>query len=194
MNEQVRSIGVDEPTRTKTTVPVASYRFTDVLLASIEYFCAHHNLPFSASRALRGVPTSDGRLKPDSYQNACENVGLLARSEQVKPSSVSKMAYPFLVYFPDGVVGIATNRKSDNTIELFLFDHSGNRTKKSMKARQCDRLSQGLLHYVTRLPETSTTADSVTEPEKHWFWSKVRRFWPNWSYVVFATFLINLLG
>ncbi|MEM7291671.1 MAG: ABC transporter transmembrane domain-containing protein, partial [Pseudomonadota bacterium] len=190
LNERVKEAGFSNASPTLGSVSLAPTVPMDNLLASIEYFCRHHMLPFSKERAMRGVPLRDGVLSPKTYDQACENVGLLTKAVKKKPSTVSEMVFPFLTYFKDGTVGVVRAKNTGGSFDTLAFDKSGNRIAVELKSSEIDRKSLHTVQYVTKLAEE----DEDTRQKGHWFWATVRRFWPSWSYVVLATFLINLLG
>lgn len=194
MNEQIRSIGIEKAEETTEHPSVVAHTSVDILLAAIEHFCHHHTLPFSAARALRGVSTKTGYLLPEHFEQACRNVGLRASSQSIRPSSVDPMSYPFLALLHDGMVAIVEARNQDQNLEVCLLDKAGNRKNKTISKSQLDKLALGTVFYVTREAAAEELQNHTLQSDRHWFWSAVRKFWPNWSYVILATFLINVLG
>jgi len=194
LNEQIKSI--EPATVTDAIMPLdgALDNSADILLLSLKYFCARHNLPYSKPRALNGIPSENRILNANNYARAAQNLGLLAKAVKTKPSSVSKMVFPFLVFFREGSIGIVESRSDKNQFDILISNRQGNWDKRSVSPEQLDKHATDTVFYVTQLANSTAFSLDAKKSEKHWFWSKVRRFWPSWSYAVLATFVLNLLG
>lgn len=194
MNERIEQLDpsvarqIIEPFGETPAVPV------DALIATLDHFCIHHKLPFSKARALRGIPHENSTLSPHQYGRAAENLGLKVKPVKTKPSAVSVLVYPCLIYFKDGSTGILRSKSKKGRLTVTVFDQSGVELDRLFTQKECDRSALDVVNLVTVLPEAEAKAEATKGTAKHWFWSTVRNFWPSWTYVVFATFFINLLG
>ena len=193
MNEQVTDIEKATVTETIVSMGGAQDISPDILLVSLEYFCHHHTLPFSRARALNGIPSLTRELNVKTYARAAENLGLLVKARLTKPSQVSEMVFPFLVLLRDGTIGIVTEKQGKASYSVVCFSKDGSKNNQVITAKTLDKDTLGHVFFVTKLPEAGRAQESK-ETAKHWFWSTVGKFWPNWTYAVLATFVLNLLG
>jgi ATP-binding cassette subfamily C protein LapB len=167
----------------------------DPLLAALEYLAQHHGRPFSKAAVLQGLPLRAGRLTLDMFARGAERLGFEAKPVQQKPSSVSGLVCPFIFLLRSGEVGIVTERRQKARRVSVIFP--GLSGVKKMRLAELDREALDTVIYVADRKQQDATASDAAMMRRmkgHWLWSVVWRFWPTWSYIMLAAFLINLLA
>ena len=176
-------------------VEAAATEIHDPLLAALEYLAGHHGLPFSKSAVLRGLPLRDGVLTLDLFVRAADRLGFDAKIVERKPSQVSGLVCPFIILLKSGDVGILLEKRQG--VRKVPVVVPGVSDTKKMRLRDLDREALDTVIYVVdRRQQEAVAADAslMRSAPGHWLWSVVIRFWPTWSYIVFAALIINLLG
>ncbi|MEM9331934.1 MAG: type I secretion system permease/ATPase [Pseudomonadota bacterium] len=194
MNERIKEPDSTAAEQVVMSLAKESVVTEDNLLASLAYFCSHHGLPFSKERAIRGIATDGYGLSAKNYKSAAENLGLKVKFVESLPSRIGELVFPYLIFFKEGSAGVVRSKSVGGRLEITEFYREGLQRQRSLSTKECDRETFPFVSLVTVMPEETEPNLSDRQKPKHWFWSDVRRFWPSWSYVVFATFFINLLG
>ncbi len=165
------------------------------LLSVLQALAKTHDLPFSRERALHGLPLTNDELTLDLFVRSASRIGLDAKVVAMRPSQVSAIVFPFVLFFNNGDVGIALEkRENGQSISVMIDGVPGIR---KMRPSEMDHDCTNTVIYAA-----VKDLDAVGNREKvlntlqsgHWFWSKFIQFWPTWIYIVFAALIINLLG
>ncbi len=166
--------------------------------AALAKICALHKLPFSRKQAVHGLPLDAGTLTPVMIERAASNLNLKAEFRKENPAKLSGLLLPAIVFFKNGDIGVASgSNDNDQTIDLWVC---GKDFTEETRRATIASLGQDCLDVVVLVTPMFTRTDNASdlgktdENAEAWFWPVVRRFWPNWSYVIIATLIINLLG
>lgn len=166
-------------------------------MAVIEWLAQAFNRPFSAdavqARLSQGAKLSD----PHDLARALEAIGLTSRLVLRDPAAVDAIALPFLVWRKSGdlliVQEIAKNGKTAQVI-----DAAQGTLVQEVPLRRLRRDIRPELMLVTRSADRAgamLSPDTAQEgPQRgHWFWAPVRANWGNWTQILVAAFLLNLM-
>ena len=167
----------------------------DPLLAALEYLAGHHNRPFSKAAVLQGLPLRDGQLTLDLFARGAERLGFEAKIVQRRPSEVSGLVCPFIILLKSGDVGILLEKRQRSRKVSVVVP--GVSAVKKMRLSDIDREALDTVIYIAdRRQQEAVAANAamMRQMKGHWLWSVVVRFWPTWSYIVLAAFIINVLG
>ncbi len=168
------------------------------ILAVVSKACELHKLPFSAKQAIQGIPLENGVLTLPLIRRAAHNLKMKTDFRKENPAALSGLLFPVIIFFKNGNLGVAINKDSDaKTLDFWIRDKDGKEVQKSISIndaiRDCHDMVVLTAPLISGLDNASDLGPSAATDEA-WFWPVVRRFWPNWSFVIIATFTINFLG
>lgn len=176
----------------------------DTLALEQQYFtvlakiCELHKQPFSSKQAVHGIPLEDGILTLAMIGRAASNLNVKTEFRKENPGKISGLVYPIIAFFKNGDLGVAISKNIDgDKIDFWICDRKGGETRKQLSPQDTMRDCHDTVLLTTPLHsvlDNSTDLGIVDVNHDGWFWPVVRRFWPNWSYVIIATFFINFLG
>ena len=167
----------------------------DPLLACLAYVGRELGRPFSASAVLGGLPLKSGHLSVDLLPRAAERLGLSARLVQRAPSRVPAMVAPFIALFANGDACVVVGKDADRRMAQVVFPAVSDDVR-GVPLDRLDSDGSGHVFYVTcdNAASAPRHAADLAASRGHWFWSRVRRFWPSWIQIVLAALVINILG
>lgn len=176
-------------------VEASSRQVHDPLLAALEYLAGHHGRPFSKAAVLQGLPLRNGILTLDLFARGAGHLGFEAKIVERKPSEVSGLVCPFIILLKSGDVALVLEKRQGARKVSVITP--GVSDVKNMRLKDIDREALDTVIYVAdRRQQDAVASDAamLRQSSGHWLWSVVWRFWPTWSYIVLAAFIINLLG
>lgn len=190
----------DSPVKpTSPSEPVQRGKRVDRQLRSVlAALCQFHNLAYSDNQVVHGLPIEHGQLALANLDRAAGNLGLRGEMRRKNPVDISALLYPFVAFFRNGDIGIVKGAGSfSRSLTVEVHDGSGKPEERefSVSALRGATLD-GVFIAVPRVKDSDNASDMKAGEGvgNAWFWPVVRRFWPNWSYVIVATLVINLLG
>lgn len=164
----------------------------DRILECLSWVCEFHDLPYSEGTAIHSLHLGNGKLSENQIPDAAENLGIQAQRVNEKPSNTSPVVCPFVVM--TGVDDALIVSAKDNRNKQFEVITRGGATR-TVSFSDLDALASGALYYLTPTRSRHNRGWGDHDVERgHWLWSVVGRFWSNWTNVIVATFLLNLLG
>ncbi|MGB7288017.1 MAG: type I secretion system permease/ATPase [Salaquimonas sp.] len=166
--------------------------------AALSKICELHKLPFSAKQAVHGVPLDNGTLTLQKIGRAAENLNLKSEFRKENPANISGLLFPLILFFKNGDLGVAvSNDKVNRVLEIWKCARDGREEFEKISLEEVQKNCHDTVILTAPLHsdlDNSTDHGLTNIDETGWFWPIVRRFWPNWTYVVIATFFINFLG
>jgi ATP-binding cassette subfamily C protein LapB len=170
----------------------------DTLLACLEYVARQLGKPFTQASVLSGLPLKDGRLTVALFSRAAERAGLSAKLVERSAIHVPGLVIPFIVLFENGDAGVIVSKDpGQNTARIVLPSVSTEPLTVSLT--DLNTQSSGYVIYITSSP-SAKGSDPMRSGRVggrsygHWFWGRVRQFWPSWAQIVFVALVINILG
>jgi len=158
----------------------------DPLADALLFLAAHHGRALSREALLGGLPIDDGRLNVALFERAAQRAGL--ETEPVKRAliDIPALVLPAVLVMRDGscrvMLGMEVRERTVTTID----PSSG----ASAETAPVSALADGYLGYAFFVrPAAATDARASAagdDPQPHWFWSVVSRFWANYSHVAIA--------
>jgi ATP-binding cassette subfamily C protein LapB len=192
--EKMRS-GIDDTSNDEINGKKATENQLFAVLAKV---CELHKVPFSRKQAVHGIPLEKGLLTLALSRRAASNLTIKTDFRKDNPSTISGLLFPMIVFFNNGDMGVAISKNQDaKTIDVWVISKEREETQKTMSqkdvASDCHDLVILTAPMLSNLDNASDLGKQNPDQDA-WFWPVVRRFWPNWSFVVIATLTINFLG
>jgi len=158
------------------------------------YLAAFHGRAITPSALIAGLPLTDGRLTVQAFGRAAQRAGLEVQAEQRDINDIPSLVCPVILIMKNGGVRILSKiDHAGNTAHL--VDASGASAPLDVPLTEFGNLFTGYLFLVR---PTKAQDYRVSQPEGfrsgHWFWSVISRFWPNYTHVTIAAFVINILA
>lgn len=168
------------------------------IYAILSKVCELHKVPFSPKQAVHGIPLENGVLTLPLTRRAAANLKIKTEFRKQNPSTLSGLLFPMIVFFNNGDFGVAISKNQDtNTIDVWTVAKDGAEQHKTISSREAVRDCHNIVLLTAPMMSNLDNASDVGKQnidQEAWFWPVVRRFWPNWSFVIIATFTINFLG
>ena len=163
------------------------------LLWALQKLATIHNLPFSKSRALEGLPLGDDGFTIKLFTRSAGKLGFESQIVSKPPSRVPAIVYPFVLLFKNGQVGVALEK--NNQQNLIKVQMPGEKDPVTRKPSELDRDCFDAVVYASpKQQELFAGEENGPAKQGHWLWSETFRFWPTWTYIILAALVINLLG
>ena len=185
------SLAIRDPAKT-AELPIGDG--SDPLADSLLFLAAHHGRALSRDALLAGLPIVDDKLSVTLYERAAKRAGLECAPVKRALLDIPALVLPAVIIMRDGTTRI-----------LLAFDEGAEAVRlvnpSTKEPPQQQEIAALIPHYTgyaflvrpaalndPRVALTNTLA------EAHWFWSVIRRFWPNYSHVAMAAFIVNTLA
>jgi ATP-binding cassette subfamily C protein LapB len=166
---------------------------SDPLADSILYLAAHHGRALTHQSLLAGLPITDGRLPVTLYERAASRAGLEIEVVNRKIADIPALVLPAVLVMRDGSTRILLEGGRDPA-QAKVIDPS----EPSARPSALGSDATNYLGYAFFVRPASVAAAHVAAagevPREHWFWSVVKRFWPNYMHVATAALLVNILA
>lgn len=186
----LRSEAEDRPTGKSSSVRDPADPLTDALL----YLAAHHGRALSRTALLTGLPITDARLSVQLFERAALRAGLEVEAVKRSISEIPALVLPAVLVLRDGTTRILLEHHEDAR-QAKVVDPSAkaDALPKPLGADAAKYLGYAFLARPASAADARTVAAGDL-PKSHWFWSVVKRFWPNYAHVAIAAFLVNVLA
>ncbi|AXS42134.1 type I secretion system permease/ATPase [Breoghania sp. L-A4] len=169
------------------------------LLEALVHVARAHGRPASGRDVLRGLPADPQGLPLTALEEAAGKLGLTMQLRSMPVSRIPPVTLPVIVHGLSCAAGrAAVLTRLDaraGTAEIIVpsIDETA-RTIDIPALSDASGTPENPVVFLT--PGQSGTASGTPEDRGsgHWFWSAVRRLWPNYMQVVVAALIGNLLG
>lgn len=169
-----------------------NYLAPNGLLEALVYVARSHGLSANAQELLRGLPADPNGLPLSSLEEAAEKLGLKLHMERMTVSRIPAVTLPVILFGGDGQALVVTRFHADRR-KLDVIAPALTDTKRTVDATALRHTPDSVAIFLT--PQDKGAPEQGAEPARgHWFWSAVRRLWPNYLQVVVAALIGNLLG
>src|SRR4029077_10264575 len=141
-----------------------------------------------------GLPILDGRLSVSLFDRAARRAGLEVEPIKRALADIPALVLPAVLIMRDGSTRVLIERGTDARQSMVVDPSQGAAaTPRPLGADVADYL--GFAFLVLPLATADARVIAAGDlPQDHWFWSVVRRFWPNYGHVALAAFIINMLA
>lgn len=166
---------------------------SDPLADSILYLAAHHGRALSREALLAGLPIADARLTVGLYQRAALRAGFEVEPVKRALVDIPALVLPAVLIMRDGTTRIMLKAHKDPR-QVVVVDPTMTRAVPHLLGAE---VANYLGYTFLARPVAVTFAHETTTShagERHWFWSVVKQFWPNYVHVASAALLINVLA
>ncbi|MCV0427667.1 MAG: type I secretion system permease/ATPase [Roseibium sp.] len=162
------------------------------LLEALIHISRHHGRMANKAELIRGLPMTPEGLSLSRIEEAAHRLGLVVRIEQREVAKIPVVTLPVIAMLEgeQAVVVEKIDRRKD-TATVFAADIPGG--SRPVKLSDLAGPKMALVIFVNSVGKTATE-EIASDTPKDWFWSAVRRFWPNYLQVVIAAFIGNMLG
>ena len=167
---------------------------SDPLADSLLFLAAHHGRALSREALLAGLPITDGRLTVALFQRAAARAGFEVEPVKRPLAQIPALVLPAVLIMRDGSSRIMLKAHRDASRVVVIDPSAGSHAEPhELGAGAADYL--GYAFMARPLPVASAHVGSSSEiAPRHWFWSIVKQFWPNYVHVASAALLINVLA
>ncbi len=181
----------------------AAGRTGNGFLEALIHVARHHGIAANTGELVRGLPLEDTGLPAGALEEAAERLGLMVRMEQRRIAAIPALTLPVIVRVEgEAAFVVESIDRSRNTARIVAPDVPGG--TRDVRLSDLDAGGKALVIFVSpRSRQASGEKDAPNGPNTpntrdgragSWFWSAVRRFWPNYLQVVVAALIGNLLG
>lgn len=174
--------------------PAPANESTDSLVDSLLFLAAHHGRALSREALLAGLPVEGGKLSIQLYERAAQRAGLEAVLEKRALDDIPALVLPAVLVMRDGTTRILLG--TDHRAGLVTLQNpsiSATPHVENMKAVETRYTGAAFLVRPALIADGRVSAAGGL-PNQHWFWSVVGKFWPNYSHVAIAAFIVNMLA
>ena len=166
----------------------------DPLADSILYLAAHHGRALTRDALLSGLPVTDGKLTIALYERAASRANLEIEVAKRKITDIPSLVLPTVLIMRDGSTRIMHEANRDPRLCKVVNPSTPTNAKPvALGAEAADYTGYAFLVRPTALADAHI-AVAGDAPRSHWFWSVVKRFWPNYMHVATAALLVNILA
>jgi len=182
----------DRPADPATRVPP---KVSDPLADALFYLAAHHGRALSREALISGLPIdATGRLTMTLVERAAQRAGLETELIKRALAEIPPLVLPAVLILRDGSTRVLLNLDA-RAGTATTVDPSADSTPKTHPLQELSAHYLGYALFVRPAAEADPRALAAGDlPRRHWFWSVVKGFWPNYSHVAIAAFLVNVLG
>ncbi|WP_299472387.1 type I secretion system permease/ATPase [uncultured Roseibium sp.] len=162
------------------------------LLEALNWIVRYHGRVANSAELLRGLPVDATGLPVSCLPEAADRLGLEVRIEQRDVATVPIVTLPIIV-LQEGEPAVVVEKidRVDGTAHVRApFLPGGSR---SVALSKLTGKKHPVVAFVS-LKQESGHQKSEAQTPRDWFWSAVRRFWPNYTQVVIAALIGNLLA
>ncbi|MEM9632399.1 MAG: type I secretion system permease/ATPase [Pseudomonadota bacterium] len=161
-------------------------------MEALIHISRHHGRMANKAELVRGLPLTVTGLPLKRLEEAAGRLGLVVRIEQRDVSKVPAVTLPVIVMLEGEQAVVVENiDRHEGTAKVFAADIPGETKTVSLGDFAGPKLP--VVVFVNIAAKEQAELDSQETP-KDWFWSAVRRFWPNYLQVITAAFIGNMLG
>ncbi|MFM2423463.1 MAG: hypothetical protein RL291_1993, partial [Pseudomonadota bacterium] len=164
----------------------------DPIVACLVEAARRFGKPATVSALADGLPIdARGQIERRVIADAALRIDLDALEVQRRPSRLSRLELPALLFLANGGAALLVGRPSAKKAEIFL--PGSGRLNVDVSALDDEATGDAIL-LKTRAEPLSAAASIDPASHSHWFWGPVRRGWRHWSQIALAAFLLNIIG
>jgi ATP-binding cassette subfamily C protein LapB len=187
--------GLDEQLGARPAPPPSPSSSTgaDPLADALLYLAGHHGRAMSRTALLTGLPITDGRLPVQLFQRAAQRAGLDVEAVKRTIAEIPALVLPAILVLRDGSTRILLEQASDPRQAKVVNPTAPADGPHALG----DTLDQYLGYAFLARPIATVDPRTLAAgdlPRDHWFWSVVKRFWPNYTHIAIAAFVVNVLA
>lgn len=146
----------------------------------------------STDELLSGLPGSAEGLSLTQLDEVADRAGFKVDIRQCEVEDIPAITLPCLLV-TENTGAVAVTALSEDRQSLKVFDPDSGQADLWITKDRLEGVKAPVAVFLA--PRSESTEDTGTSgPEKHWFWSAVRRMWPNYLQVVIAALFGNLLA
>lgn len=167
------------------------------LLEALLSVARYHGLAANGDELMRGLGAAPEGLTLTKIEEAADRLGLVIRMEHRNPAKVESLVLPVLIVEKNAKARVLLKHDAASKRIEWVTPAVSNEIA-AMAAAALKDLDDPLIIYVA--PKTTPSAQSIAQSpvsksgQRDWFWSAVRRMWPNYAQVVVAAFIGNALA
>ena len=167
-------------------------------LETVAWLARHYQRPYTADAVLSRIPQDTDVETFPGLARALAAIGLKSRAVLRDVARLDNVALPAVLLRKGGGVWIITNISGRDKVATVLDPADGG-LEQEIKLRA---LRKSVERSVLLVTPAEDRAQAMLSPEAvrilpqkgHWFWAPVRANWRNWSQIVLAAFLLNLMS
>lgn len=166
----------------------------DPLTDALLFLAAFHGRALSRKALLTGLPITDGMLSVHLFERAANRAGLEVEAVKRGISDIPALVLPAVLVLRDGTTRILVEHHRDARRAKVVDPSAG----AGAAPQPFGTDANSYLGYAFLARPVATADPRVVAagdmPKAHWFWSVAQRFWPNYTHVAIAAFIVNVLA
>ena len=166
----------------------------DPLTDALLFLAAYHGRALSRTALLTGLPITDGKLSVHLFERAAQRAGLEVQAVKRTIAEIPALVLPAVLVLRDGTTRILLEHSQDPRLAKVVKPPAAVSAEPQPLG---DDATKYLGYAFLARPASAADARTVAAgdlPKVHWFWSTVQRFWPNYTHVAIAAFIVNVLA
>ncbi|HKI73825.1 MAG TPA: type I secretion system permease/ATPase [Pseudomonadales bacterium] len=162
---------------------------SDPLLDALVTLTRIHHKPFSAESLAAGLPLEQGLFTPALFVRAAQRAGFSAKHLERSLGDIPNEVLPVALVLNDHRTCIVTALTDDDATVILPADDDA---AQDIPRERLNQLYAGKCFYLK--PDYDYATASSQDPERHWFWSTIRRSRGLYGEVLIASLLINMFA
>lgn len=164
----------------------------DPLLGCLILLAKILNKPHSADSLTAGLPLVDNKLTPKLFLRAAERAGLSSKMVKRPLRKISNLVLPAVLLLENSTACIVLEFK--DRVASVIFPETGE-GESEIPLKELKQQYSGFAIFIKPVHEFDQRSQQSEIPRtRHWFWGTIARFWPIYSEVFLASFLVNMFA
>lgn len=164
-------------------------RKADPLTDALIYLAAFHGRALSRDALLAGLPIEDGRLTVALFDRAATRAGLETEAVKRSLKEIPSLVLPVVLIMKDSTTRILT---ASGATPMAIDPSIPNAKPLPIDIDDANYL--GYAFFARPIPRPDDRTKDLPTKQEHWFWSVATRFWENYSHVMIAALVVNMLA
>ena len=168
---------------------------SDPLLRALMTIGRLNALPVDVAGAMRGLPTENGQLTPETFVAASHRIGLEAKIVRRGLKDIHPATLPVVLFLKDGSAAILTEWVNRKTVKVIAFTANEDlEIEVALSDVEKHYTGYAVLSHGAQQFEARADLSGDSAKPKHWFWSTLWKFRGVYARVAVATVCINFFA
>ena len=182
-----------EPTGASGEKRTSPEAVSNGLADALVFVARHHGLRVSVTDIERRLPYDPRGLTAAELGEVALAIGLNARLVEIRLGAIPPITLPAILLDDKGQALVLTALSSDRKSATVVIP-SIDETATVVPIKELAKTYAGVAAFLTPVSAATTTEPRPKKAPRHWFWSVFSTFRREYTQVVVAAFLINVLG
>lgn len=162
----------------------------DSLLACLVLLTRYYQNPFSPLSLIARLPLVNNKLTPELFVRSAGRASLDAEVKTIKIKDIEKENAPLVLLKKNGEAVLLI---LDDNDQKTILDPKTPDSKIELKDIETELNDQVIL-VEQQYKHTHRSQETLSKPQKNWFWKVMIKSWPLYSEVLLASLLVNVFA